>query len=381
MKLIRPLITCLVLFGAGYAIWHFTRPAPQTAQAPQAIPVSVVKSKQDTVPIYLTAIGNVRALNTIDIHPQVGGILVDVSVQEGDMVKKGQVLAVIDPRPFKAALDKVQAQLTQDQAQLQNAQTDQKRYSSLAQKDFASRQQVDTQTSTVARFQGVIASDQASIDDAKINLSYTVIKSPIDGKVGLRRVDPGNVVQANSTGTALFSVVQEQPISVIFSLPESDLPTVRDAMRQGALPALADAPGTGRLLDRGVLATTDNAVNSDSGTIQIRANFNNPDMLLTPGQFVNIRLQVGMATGVTIPHVAVQNGQEGLFVFAVDANKAVKRQNIKVVYDDGKQAVLSDGLAADAMVVTAGQSRIGNGSKISFKEDSADAAPQRSAAR
>lgn len=381
MKFVRPLIICLVLVGAGYAIWRFTRPAPQTAQEAPPVPVSVATSKQDTLPIYLTAIGNVRALNTVDIHPQVGGILLDVAVQEGDMVKKGQVLAVIDPRPFKAALDKAQAQLTQDQAQLQNAQTDQKRYSALAQRDFASRQQVDTQNSTVNRFQGVIASDQASIDDAQINLGYTVIKSPLDGKVGLRRVDPGNVVQANSTGTALFSVVQEQPISVIFSLPESDLPTVRDAMRKGTLPALADAPGSGRLLDTGVLTTTDNAVNSDSGTIQIRANFPNPDMLLTPGQFVNIRLQVGTATGVTIPHIAVQNGQEGLFVFAIDDNKAAKRQNVKVVYDDGKRAVLSDGLAAGTAVVTAGQSRIGNGTKVSVKEEGAEPAPQRSASR
>ena len=381
MKFLRPLVICVALAGAGYAVWQFTRPAKQTAQAPAPVPVSVVASKQDSVPIYITAIGNVRALNAIDIRPQVGGVLLDVSVNEGDMVKKGQVLAVIDPRPFKAALDKAQAQLTQDQAQLQNAQTDQKRYSTLAQRDFASRQQVDTQNSTVNRYQGVIAADRASIDEAEINLGYSVIKSPIDGKVGLRRVDPGNVVQANSTGTGIFSVVQEQPISVIFSLPESDLPTVRDAMRQGPLAALADAPGSDRVLDRGMLATTDNAVNSDSGTIQIRANFPNPDMLLTPGQFVNIRLQVGIANGVTVPHVAVQNGQDGLFVFEIDANKTVKRQNVKVAYDNGKQAVVSDGLATGATVVTAGQSRIGNGTKVSFKDDSADAAPQRSAAR
>ena len=337
MKL-RPLIICVALAGAGYAAWHFTRPAPQTAQAPTPVPVSVATSKQDTLPVYITAIGNVRSLNMVDIQPQVGGILLEVAVKEGDMVKKGQVLAVIDPRPFKAALDKAQAQLTQDQAQLQNAQTDQKRYSALAQRDFASRQQVDTQNSTVNRYQGVISADQASIDEAKINLSYTVIKSPLDGKVGLRRVDPGNVVQANSTSTAIFSVVQEQPISVIFSLPETDLLTVRDAMRKGELPALADAPGSARVLDRGVLATTDNAINTDSGTIQIRANFPNADMLLTPGQFVNIRLQVGTATGVTVPHVAVQNGQDGLFVFEIDAGKTAKRQNVKVTYDDGKQA-------------------------------------------
>ena len=380
MKL-RPLIICVALAGAGYAAWHFTRPAPQTAQAPTPVPVSVATSKQDTLPVYITAIGNVRSLNMVDIQPQVGGILLEVAVKEGDMVKKGQVLAVIDPRPFKAALDKAQAQLTQDQAQLQNAQTDQKRYSALAQRDFASRQQVDTQNSTVNRYQGVISADQASIDEAKINLSYTVIKSPLDGKVGLRRVDPGNVVQANSTSTAIFSVVQEQPISVIFSLPETDLLTVRDAMHKGELPALADAPGSARVLDRGVLATTDNAINTDSGTIQIRANFPNADMLLTPGQFVNIRLQVGTATGVTVPHVAVQNGQDGLFVFEIDAGKTAKRQNVKVTYDDGKQAVLADGLSAGATVVTAGQSRIGTGTKVSFNDNSADAAPQRSAAR
>ena len=381
MKLIRPLVICVVVAGAGYAAWQFTRPAKETAQAPVPVPVSVAASKQDSLPIYLTGIGNVRSLNSIDVHPQVGGVLLDVSVNEGDMVKKGQTLAVIDPRPFKAALDKAQAQLTQDQAQLQNAQTDQKRYSALAQRDFASRQQVDTQNSTVNRYQGVIAADQASIDEAQINLGYSVIKSPIDGKVGLRRVDPGNVVQANSTGTGIFSVVQEQPISVIFSLPESDLPTVRDAMRAGVPAALADAPGSDRVLDRGVLATIDNAVNTDSGTIQIRANFPNPDMLLTPGQFVNIRLQVGIATGVTVPHIAVQNGQDGLFVFEVDANKTVKRQNVTVAYDDGKQAVVSNGLPAGTTVVTAGQSRIGNGTKVAFKDDGAEGAPQRSAAR
>jgi len=369
MKYVRPLVVCLVLGGAGYAVWHFTRPAKQTAQAPTPVPVSVATAEKGSIPIYLPSIGNVRALNSIEIHPQVGGVLLDVAVKEGDMVKKGQVLAVIDPRPFKAALDKAQAQLTQDQAQLQNAQADQKRYSALAQKDFASRQQVDTQAATVNRFQGVVSADQASIDEAKINLGYSVITSPIDGKVGLRRVDPGNVVQANASGPGIFSVVQEQPISVISSLPETDLPKLRDAMQRGPLAALADAPGGNRVLDRGVLATTDNAVNSDSGTIQVRANFPNPEMLLTPGQFVNMRLQVGTATGITIPHLAVQNGLDGLFVFEIDANKTAKRKNVTVVYDDGKQAVVSDGLAPGVTVVTAGQSRIGDGTHVAFKED------------
>lgn len=378
MKIARSLIICAVLAAGGYAAWHFTRPAPQTAQPATLVPVSVATSQQENLPVYLTAIGNVRALNSIDIHPQVGGVLLDVSVKEGDMVLKGQVLAVVDPRPFKAALDKAQAQLTQDQAQLQNAQTDQQRYSQLAKSDFASRQQVDTQNSTVNRFTGVVAADQASIAEAQINLGFSIIKAPIAGKVGLRRVDPGNVVQAGGA-TTIFSVVQEQPISVIYSLAETDLPTVRDAMRAGALTTFADAPGGTRVLDRGVLATTDNSVNSDSGTIQLKSVFPNPDLLLTPGQFVNVRLQVGMASGVTIPHVAVQHGQDGLFVFEVDANKVTKRQSVKVAYDDGKRAVLSDGLTAGAIVVTSGQSRIGEGTKVSTKDMVADASPQSAA--
>ncbi|MGI4792774.1 MAG: efflux RND transporter periplasmic adaptor subunit [Janthinobacterium lividum] len=378
MKIVRPVIICAVLAAGAYAAWHYTRPAKQTEQPVAAVPVSVATSRQDSVPIYLTAIGNVRALNSIDIHPQVGGVLINVAVKEGDMVQKGQVLAVIDPRPFKAALDKAQAQLTQDQAQLQNAQTDQQRYTQLAKSDFASRQQVDTQTSTVNRYQGVVAADQASIEEAKINLGYSIVKAPIAGKVGLRRVDPGNVVQAGGA-TTIFSVVQEQPISVIYSLAETDLPTVRDAMKIGELVTLADTPGGMRVLDRGVLATTDNSVNSESGTIQLRSVFPNADMLLTPGQFVNIRLQVGVSSGVTIPHVAVQHGQDGLFVFEVDANKTTKRQNVKVAYDDGKQAVLLDGLASGAVVVTAGQSRIGEGTKVSAKDMVADASPRSAA--
>lgn len=378
MKIVRPVIISAVLAAGAYAAWHYTRPAKQTAQPVVEVPVSVATSRQDSVPIYLTAIGNVRALNSIDVHPQVGGVLINVSVKEGDMVQKGQVLAVIDPRPFKAALDKAQAQLTQDQAQLQNAKTDQQRYSQLAKSDFASRQQVDTQNSAVNRYQGVVSADQASIEEAQINLGYSIVKAPIAGKVGLRRVDPGNVVQAGGA-TTIFSVVQEQPISVIYSLAETDLPTVRDAMRIGELVTLADTPGGTRVLDRGVLATTDNSVNSESGTIQLRSVFPNSDMLLTPGQFVNIRLQVGVSSGVTIPHVAVQHGQDGLFVFEVDANKTTKRQNVKVAHDDGKQAVLLDGLAPGAVVVTAGQSRIGEGTKVSAKDVVADASPRSAA--
>ncbi len=373
MKLIPLVAFGAVLLAGGYAAWSFTRSQDKPAPPPAPVPVTAARAVARDVPVYLGTIGSVRALNSVELHPQVGGVLLDIGVQEGDAVTKGQVLAVIDPRPFKAALDKAQAQLTQDQAQLDNATLDQKRYSQLAARDFASRQQLDTQTANVGRLQGVVAADRAAIDEAEINLGYTVLKSPLDGRVGLRRVDPGNLLQANSTGPGILSVVQEQPISVIFSLPETDLPRIRDAMRRSPPPVLADAPEGGRSLGQGVLVTTDNSVDQSSGTIQLRANFDNADRALTPGQFVDIRLQVDVASGVTVPHAAVQHAQQGLFVFGIAPDKTAKRQEIALAYDDGAVAVLAKGVDAGTDVVIAGQSRIGNGTKLSFAEPDAPA--------
>lgn len=384
MKLTRTLVLGAVLIGGGYAAWDFTRPSDKPPAPPPPVPVTAATAKQQDVPVYLRTIGSVRALNAVEIRPQVGGVLLDVSVKEGDQVKKGQVLAVIDPRPFKAALDKAQAQLTQDQAQLANAELDRQRYSALAKNDFASRQQLDTQASTVGRLQGVVAADRASIDEAQINLGFTVLKAPLDGRVGLRRVDPGNLIQANSTGQGIISVVQEQPISVVFSLPETDLPTVREAMAKGTLPVLANTADDRKTLGRGMLTTVDNAVDSSSGTIQLRADFANPDLALTAGQFVSALLQVDTARGVTVPHTAIQHGQEGLFVFTIAPDKSIKRQNVKMTYDDGQHSVLADGIAAGMNVVVAGQSRIGNGTKVAFKEDGGapdQPGPQQSAER
>ena len=367
MKTSHGLLISAVLIAGGYGAWHFTLPKHEDAPPPPPVPVAAMQAKQADVAVYLRGIGTVTALNQVDVRPQVGGGLESVPVKEGDLVKKGDVIAVIDPRPFKAALDKAQAQLVQDQAQLTNAQADLQRYAALVQRDFASRQQYDTQVSTVARLQGVVASDQASIEEAEINLTYCVLKSPIDGRIGLRRVDPGNLVQANNA-TAIISVVQEQPISVIFTLPESDVPALRAAMAKGALPAIADTSDSAKQLARGTLLTPNNTVDPASGTIQLRAVFDNTDMALTPGQFVNIRLQTGTAHGVTVPHDAVQHGNDGLFVFTVKPDKTADRARVEVAYDDGAQAVVGKGLKDGDTVITSGQTRIGPGVKVAVHD-------------
>ena len=214
-------LAAVLLFGSGCAGWREFGAHKEQNQAPEPppVPVTTAVSKTADVPVYLRGIGTVQALNSVEVHPQVGGVLLDVPVREGQDVKKGDTLAVIDPRPYKAALDKAEAQRQQDQAQLDNAQADLARYSSLSRSDVASRQQVETQQSSVARLQGVIAADQAAIEDAQLNLSFCVLHAAMDGRVGLRRVEPGNLIQANSSGPGILSVVQVRPIAVVFTLP------------------------------------------------------------------------------------------------------------------------------------------------------------------
>ena len=356
----------VLLVGGGYGGWRVFAGHGKQDQAapPPPVPVTAAESKTAEVPVYLRGIGTVQALNAVEVRPQVGGVLIDVPVREGQDVKKGDTLAVIDPRPYKAALDKAQAQRQQDQAQLENAQADLKRYSSLARSDFASRQQVDTQQSAVARLQGAVAADDAAIEDAQLNLGFCVLHAPMDGRVGLRRVDPGNLIQANSTGAGILLVVQVHPISVVFTLPEEDLPRVRQKAARGELPVLADSSDGRDELARGTLLTADNAVNASSGTIQFKATFPNADDRLTPGQFVSTRLLVDTMHGVTVPHEAVQHGQQGLYVFTVKPDKTVDRRDIQLAYDDGKTAVIGKGIDAGEQVIVSGQTRVGPGTRV-----------------
>ena len=369
-------IAVAVLAAGGYFGWREFSPKPAAAPSPPPVPVSVAQAKDADIPVYLRGIGTVQALNSVQVRPQVGGVLLAVPVKEGDLVHKGDVLAVIDPKPFQAVLEGAQAQLAQDKATLANAQLDLNRYASLARNDFASRQQVDTQQSTVNQSQGKIQADQAAIDTAQINLGYTVLHSPLDGQIGLRGVDAGNLLQANSTtGPAIFTVQQIQPITVVFTLPESNVPQIRDAMARGPVPVLADTSDQSQQLADGKLLTPNNSVDTASGTISLKAVFDNKDRRLTPGQFVATRLQAALVHGVGVPHDAIQHGQDSLFVFAVKPDKTAEMRNVQVAYDDGRTAVVAKGVTAGEQVVTAGQSRIGTGTRLAFGDGQPGQAP------
>jgi multidrug efflux system membrane fusion protein len=266
------------------------------------------------------------------------------------------------------------AKKAQDEADMANAKQDMARYSALAQKDFASHQQVDTQHALVNRTTAMIAGDTAAIETAQLNLSYCYITSPIQGRVGLRLVDPGNLVHA-SDATGIVTVTQIHPISVLFTLPQDSLPRISLAMEAGKLPVTAFAPDDKTALDQGTLLTPDNAIDPATGTIKLKANFPNPHNTLWPGQFVNARLQLGIDQNVlTVPSVAVQHGPSGLYAYVVTPDSSVARQPVEVARDDGTLAVIAKGLTEGQAVVTDGQSRLQAGSKVAANDVSQQAA-------
>ena len=375
MKLAVSSALVAVLAVGGYFGWRTFSHKDVPPPAPLPVPVTAAMAGDTQVAVYLRGVGTVQALNTVEIRPQVGGILLAVPVKEGDLVHKGDVLAVIDPKPFQATLEAAKSLRIQDEAQLTNSRNDLGRYSTLARSEFASRQQVDTQKASVDQLQGKVQADQAAIDTAQINLGYTVLHSPLDGRIGLRRVDPGNLVQANSTALGIFSVVQVRPIAVVFTLPESNLPQIREAMAAGPVPVLADTSDQSQNLATGVLLTPNNAVDATSATIQLKAVFPNVDDKLTPGQFVSARLQARLVAGLGVPHDAIQHGQDHLYVFVVKPDKTAELRNVDVTYDDGTTAVIGKGVAKGDTVVTAGQTRVGVGTRLAVREGDGKAGP------
>jgi membrane fusion protein, multidrug efflux system len=365
----------LAAAGGGILLdGHSTAQQAHPQAGPPLVPVSIARATTQDVPIYLKGLGLVQAFSSVLVRARVDGTLMQFPVAEGQEVKQGDLIAVIDPRPFQAALDAAMAKKGQDDAQLSNAKLDLQRYASLAKQDFASHQQVDTQQSQVSQFTATIAGDDAAIEMAKLNLSYCFITSPIQGRIGLRQVDPGNLVHA-ADATGIVTITQIHPISALFTVPQDTLPSINVAMEKGKLPVIAFAADDKTQLDSGTLLTPDNAIDSSTGTIKLKATFPNPHNTLWPGQFINARLQLGtQQQALTVPSIAVQHGPAGLYAYVVGADSSVSRQPVEVGSDDGALAVIVKGLTEGQQVVTEGQSRLQAGTRVAVNAASQQAA-------
>jgi multidrug efflux system membrane fusion protein len=355
--------------------WYVLASSPvfaetQPAQPDSAVPVTVTRAMKQDVPVWLRGLGTVQAYYAVQLRPRVDGTLTQVPVKEGQDVKQGDLLAMIDPRPYQAVLDAAIAKKQQDQAQLANAEADFSRYASLVQRKFASRQQFDTQQALVKQLSAALLGDDAQIEAARLNLSFCFITAPFDGRIGLRNVDPGNVVHS-AEATPIVSVTQIQPISVTFTLPQDDLPAIMQAMEKRALDVVVYGSDNATELDRGVLLTPDNTIDATTGTIKLKATFTNVHRTLWPGQFVNVRLLLGtQGDVVAVAATSVQHGPDGLFVYQVGPNNTISVQPIKVERQEGDIYVVSTGLSAGALVVATGQSRLQAGTRVSVRPES-----------
>jgi multidrug efflux system membrane fusion protein len=366
---------CLLVAVAIVAVWFWpshrgTPPASPGAGLP--VPVVVAAAVQKDVPIFLEGLGTVQAFNTVTVKPMVDGPLVAVNFKEGQKVHKDEVLAQIDPRTYQAAYDQMVAKKAQDEAQLANARLDMARYQKLIANKYASEQQADTARSLVTQYEGLVRQDQAQIDNAKTQLGYTTIASPLDGRTGMRLVDQGNIVHASDT-TGLVMITQLQPISVVFTLPQQTLPAVAAAMKQGAPVALAytqaASGGTGSLLDTGRLAVLDNQVDQTTGTIKLKATFPNQQETLWPGGFVGVRLQVDTAKGaVVVPTAAIQRGPHGAYVYVTNADGTASRRAVTVGHEDEQGSIIAEGVQPGDSVVVDGASRLTDGAKVTVAQ-------------
>jgi membrane fusion protein, multidrug efflux system len=342
-----------------------SRPTTARAAYTQAVPVGVATVQQRDMPVYLVGLGSVTPLYSVNVKSRVDGELVQVNFKEGQHVRKGDLLAVIDPRPYEVALSQAQAQMFRDEAQLRDAKLNYQRYSDLLKQSGAmSQQQVDTQLATADQLEGAVRADQAAIDNAKLQLVYCHITSPIDGRVGLRLVDPGNIVHATDANPLLV-ITQLQPITVIFTLPEDQLNSVTQHMRQGPLQVDAYSRDNQTKLSTGTLLTIDNQIDQTTGTGRLKAQFSNPGDELWPNQFVNIHLLLEIRKdSLVIPAVAVQRGPQGTYVFVVKADKTVEVRPVTVAISQNNFSAVSSGLTPNDVVVTDGQDKLQAGSKV-----------------
>lgn len=328
-------------------------------------PVRVATVEQGVFEVYAKALGTVTPLNTVNVRSRVAGELMEIRFDEGQRVKAGDLLAVIDPRPYKVALQQAEGTLQQNRALLQNAQVDLKRYQGLFADDSIAKQTLDTQQALVNQYQGTLAANQAAVNEAKLNLQFTEIRAPIDGRVGLRQLDQGNLVAANDT-TPLVVITQTQPMAISFTLPESDLPPVIARFRKGdELAAYAWDRGERAMLGEGVLESFDNLIDATTGTLKMKARFDNEAELLIPNQFVNVRLRVEtLEDAVLIPAAALQFGSRGNYAYVVGEDSKVELRVLEVGPSNGEQAVITKGLSVGERIVMEGTDRLRDGSEV-----------------
>jgi membrane fusion protein, multidrug efflux system len=371
-------VVCALVVGAIAWRMRASHPvAEKTASGfarGEAPPVSVVAGvvAEKDVPIYLEGLGTVQAFNTVTVRARVDGQLMKVAFVEGQDVQAGDLLAKIDPDPYRAALDQATAKKGQDEAQLANAKVDLGRYADLLAKEGVTQQMYDTQKALVNQLEAVVNADQAAIESTKVQLAYTTISSPIDGRTGIRLVDQGNMVRANDA-TGLVVITQLKPISVLFTLPEQTLGKIQTQTGQGQLSVLAVDRDHTNVLGAGKLAVIDNQI--DGGTIKLKATFPNTDLRLWPGQFVNARLLLTVRKGsAVVPASVVQRGPDGPFAFVIKADQTVEVRPIKVAQNEQGEALIEDGLHPGERVVVDGQYKLQKGSRIKIAEGSGSAA-------
>jgi len=340
------------------------------------VPVTVIDAIRQDVPVYASALGTVAAMNTVTVSPQVGGQLISLNFKEGQEVKKGDLLAQIDPRTLQASYDEAAAAKRQNEAQLATARSNYQRSNSAEYRQYVAKTDLDTQRNQVAQFESAVAANAASMRAAQVQLQYTRVTAPISGIAGICAVDAGNIVSA---GTALVTLTQIHPIHVVFNLPERQLPAVRQAQAAGAVDIAAlDRNDAHVLTDGGKLDVVDNQISSDSGTFRARALFDNEDNSLWPGQFVNVRMQLRtIAGGVVIPTQAVMRGPDGEYVYIVKPDSTVAMQTVKSGVEVGdSQVQITEGLKGGERVVSEGQFRLKPGAKVTaLKPGETPAAP------
>jgi len=375
----RLLLITATVIAAGYWAWQhgwFPETGKQAdagrsgQQArPSAAPVHAALVEKGDFPLFLTGLGTVQPTNNVVVRSRVDGQIEKVAFDEGQMVHQGELLVQIDPAPFQAALSQAVAKLAQDQASLNNAKQDLERTAILSRQGNATQQLLDQRTASVANLTALVQADQAAIESAKVQLAYTTIKSPLTGRAGFRLVDPGNIVHA-ADQSGILTITQLQPISVIFTAPEQELPAITDAIKSGPLKVTAYSSDGKKALGEGTLKLIDNQVDAASGTIRLKASFDNPDNALWPGLSVTTRLLVTtIKDAVVISDAAVQRGPNGLFAYVVTPASRAELRNLKVGRIDDGKALIEQGLSAGERIVISGHYRVQPGGLVQVLDD------------